>query len=120
MTFAFQCGLVINPNTGEVKIPKGLKLDEASLGFWTGLESAYPYAFPRQAMRLEAVEAADAFTALLADRENYLKLVKKLVDTRPPEEQERFRPKLEWEDRETERYKAILAKLEKRAKGETP
>jgi hypothetical protein len=31
------CGLRINMETGEVVIPEGLSLDDASRAFWTGL-----------------------------------------------------------------------------------
>ena len=36
LTFS-PCGLKINLNTGEVIIPQGLTLDEASRAFWEGL-----------------------------------------------------------------------------------
>lgn len=35
------CGLRINLKTGEVVIPDGLSLDEASLAFWQGLRQYY-------------------------------------------------------------------------------
>jgi hypothetical protein len=36
------CGLQINMKTGEVVIPEGLSLDEASLAFWEGVRRAFP------------------------------------------------------------------------------
>jgi hypothetical protein len=41
LTFA-TCGLRINMRTGEVVIPEGLSLDEASRAFWEGLSRVYP------------------------------------------------------------------------------
>ena len=35
------CGLRISLKTGEVIIPEGLSLDEASLAFWHGLRQYY-------------------------------------------------------------------------------
>lgn len=35
-------GIEINMATGEVKIPEGLKLTDASLAFWKAIADAYP------------------------------------------------------------------------------
>ena len=40
LTF-YPCGLRISFKTGEVIIPEGLSLDEASLAFWHGLRQYY-------------------------------------------------------------------------------
>ena len=40
LTF-YPCGLRISFKTGEVIIPEGLSLDEASLAFWYGLRQYY-------------------------------------------------------------------------------
>jgi hypothetical protein len=41
LTFAAS-GLRINMRTGEVVIPEGLSLDEASRAYWEGLSKAHP------------------------------------------------------------------------------
>jgi hypothetical protein len=38
----FQCGIVINAATGEVKIREDLKLDDASRKFWLALAESFP------------------------------------------------------------------------------
>lgn len=38
----FQCGIQVNCKTGEVKLPDGMKIDEASRKFWIGMAEAYP------------------------------------------------------------------------------
>ncbi len=128
-TLSFANGLTIDCATGEVKIPKDLKLSDASKEFWREIENAFPYSFRGDRVRkddsatgykLDAVEIADALTALMDDRRRYLQIVKKLVETRPEEEQDRFKTKLEYEDLTTLQYEAILAKWQKRAKGEQP
>jgi hypothetical protein len=41
LTFS-SSGLRINLRTGEVVIPEGLSLDDASRAFWEGLRAAFP------------------------------------------------------------------------------
>lgn len=48
---SFSCGLIINTETGEVTIPKDMKMDEAAREFWKQIEMAYPYAFPKDRVK---------------------------------------------------------------------
>jgi hypothetical protein len=38
----FSCGISINTQTGEVTIPDGISLSDASKAFWTALHTTFP------------------------------------------------------------------------------
>lgn len=42
------CGISIDTATGEVTIPDGLALSEASRAFWLDLKNGFPGLFPKQ------------------------------------------------------------------------
>ncbi len=120
-TMTFPCGIVVNPNNGEVTIPKGLAITDASREFWTGLASAYPHAFPHQyAARTDAEEVADIIQTLMRQNRILITHVRGITDLIGGPNKELVNSALDYAELNVEYAKPILAKWQKRAKGEQP